>query len=384
MNIEGGRTLTYQPQSNSNLVTRQMEEDQRRLREYLLGVTDPSMLLERAQNNEANVIFLDIDQCSAFGEDTFDILRIANYTEHLVHSEPKYITTKKIFDIATLLLNPRMIEAITQIRRAVPNTLIYFYTAKAGILTRFLAPFYHHISSLYLDPANIRFHAMGPIENTTLTYLYDQVRELTEGLGDEGLKPTLKAQLDRVGVITWAASVVLGLPYAAPVIITADAAKDLRKISGYLGIPFERTWLYDDKAARHATALGLTENEAHMTPVTPFNFESMPIPQAATLDAVLSETVPLQPIRNHPGSAQFFRQVSMPPRPELRKEYAVDPRGEWAVADNAVEFNARPPWLPPWHTQKFMLEGRASRPRSDYALRAFSGPAGSHRSDPYP
>ena len=70
--------------------------------------SDPLYLLERVrQNSDGRLIVLDIDQCTALGEDTNDILRII---EALTEGFNKGCNRQGLQQIAKHLINPAMIE----------------------------------------------------------------------------------------------------------------------------------------------------------------------------------------------------------------------------------------------------------------------------------
>jgi len=250
-------------------------ESRRQRTEELAKHTYSSNIIDRINRNpHGRLIALDIDQCSAFGEDTNDIMQIiSRMTKGL---DPFYENARHLIDIAELLINPRMIEAVTQIRSQAPDNYIVFYTSKEGIVNSFIRrfdpqpPHYEVLKSSGLlvedDDDTLKFKAGNLLDRWE--YLYNQLPKIeempwldTSSAHCEGLR--------RVAILTWVASKMLGLPYAAPVYITRGD-KDMRIICEDLGIhDVNKSVLFDDRAVDHAQKLGLSLAEARMVPVTP-------------------------------------------------------------------------------------------------------------------
>ena len=75
------------------------------------------------------VIFMDIDQCTIIGEDTNDLLR----SLYRLFADIKSDEEKKarLLELAKLLVNRSMVQAMEAIRARVPDVHVVFYTKKA-------------------------------------------------------------------------------------------------------------------------------------------------------------------------------------------------------------------------------------------------------------
>jgi hypothetical protein len=121
-------SLLYQAVKRGGGIRQFTSESQQRRIEELEKHTYSSNIIDRINRNpRGRLIALDIDLCSAFGEDTNDTIQIiSRMTKGL---EPSSVNARHLTDIAELLINPRMIEAVTQIKAKSPDTYIVFYSA---------------------------------------------------------------------------------------------------------------------------------------------------------------------------------------------------------------------------------------------------------------
>lgn len=243
--------------------------------------TTPGGIINRINGDpNGRVVALDIDQCSAFGEDTNDIMQIISRMTNGL--DPSHLNSKHLFQVTKHLINPRMIDAIKEIRRRSNAPHIVFYTSKRAIVD-------------FFNPLRRASNPANPLKQRGIL-INDNLMKFKEGNLTEGwgylynqLPQTQRApwlnpnspyceQLHRVGILTWVASVMLGLPMSASVYITR-APKDMEIICRDLGInDISKSILFDDKAISHADTLGLTLEQARMTPVQAYN------PRTATKD----------------------------------------------------------------------------------------------------
>ena len=293
--------------------------------------------------DDTRVICLDIDQCSIFGDDTFDILRVLRLVGQL-RGEP--YSSDVLLQIGKHLVNPAMIEAVGRINRLFPHILVLFYTAKAAIVERLALHENEALAPLFIDEHNVYFHpATGPTINHM--YLYNQAEGCYAAKG-EPLPPSKQevfaADLERLGLVTWAASLALGLPYAAAVYITAECNKNLNKITSLLNVPFSRTWLFDDKAQEHAAPR--PPIEMHMIPVQPFDYSLIPLPRAKALNELLEHHAPLHVLDQ---STILQLTQATPAYPESHLSFRAE-EGEavWNVAGNAQKYGIDHAMVQPW------------------------------------
>ena len=118
--------------------------------------------------------------------------------------------------------------------------------------------------------------------------------------------------LDRLGLVTWAASLVLELPYAASVYVTAEN-KNLQRIAAHLGISPEQCYLFDDKAKEHAAYLkdpDQTGSAKNIIEVTKYNFQTMDPELKAKLISLLQAHFPRQTLSK--TNPKLFKEASKP------------------------------------------------------------------------
>ena len=234
-----------------------------------------TMLARTRRNPNGRVIALDIDLTSALGNDTNDILRIValmtlNFSLQGVH--------RKLMKLLSLLINPRLFEAIQAIAaRTETQPFIVFYTQKGGIV-------------------NLCDDAEGVCKDGTLHFRAGRLKQGPDYLFQQ-LQTTSSAEiyvhLRRVGILTWFVSRCLGLSYAAPVYITRTH-KNVRVIGEHLNIDPAKIFLFDDNARHHAAALELPDcASANMIEVQPFDFHSMGHERRLLLYNVLQTKFPI-------------------------------------------------------------------------------------------
>ena len=107
----------------------------------------------------------------------------------------------------------------------------------------------------------------------------------------------LNIELERLGLVTWAATVALGLP-CIPAVLVTEGDKDLNLIASSLGFDPELCFLFDDKGEHHISTMGDTYYaRVHVIPVQPFNFKTMGLEQAERLRCTLEEHFPVDGIK---------------------------------------------------------------------------------------
>ena len=95
---------------------------------------------------------------------------------------------------------------------------------------------------------------------------------------------SIRQDIERLGLVTWAISEVLDLDYRAAVFVSNATYKDLDTVVSALGLSNkDRLWLYDDKSNQHFENMKLTKRglrersamDAHMIQIQPFTSKIM-------------------------------------------------------------------------------------------------------------
>ena len=314
-----GRSLSHPmplPVNNTSIMLSEEESQRRRIVDQ--NGTAENVLQNVREHPRGLVIALDIDQCSALGEDTFDVLRIVQHLTDFFN-EPRY--RAKILEVARLLINPEMINAVNSIKKQYPDIppYIVFYTKKGGILELF-NPTTRPTQTSSRNAQLLNDHGFFVSGTMGLdimkfsegnlfdgwTYLYKQLQSrLGDALPTEWAPPRSRAyyELARIGIITWTASLMLGLPYSAPLYIT-KIGKNLSLIGGDLQIDPKKIFLFDDRAQEHAGGLRMSLADARMVEVQPYRYQTMPPNRVHAL---------LQSLKTHfPITADFVQQHGAP------------------------------------------------------------------------
>lgn len=318
--------------------------------------SDPPFILAGIRNDpDRRVIALDIDQCSALGEDTNDILRIISALTQGFNARGCF-TSKQLITITHDLINPSMIDAVYKIRAASLNPYVVFYTSKSAIVNLFgpdnVAPKYMHSlehGGFFHDRSLdlIRFLS-GNIEEGW-DYLYRQLLNLNGESGSPWASPNSKIclELRRVGLITWVASLILGLSYAAPVYITRSK-KNLEFIRQHLRIPdADQVYLFDDKGAQHAAKLGLTPGQARIIAIPPFSTLQMTHDAASRLHENLTKYFPIHPMFGTRFAA-------------LHKDASTEVKDHWPAHNLVLSKGAPIEWLS--NVPYALSEGQVQQP----------------------
>jgi hypothetical protein len=126
-----------------------------------------------------------------------------------------------------------------------------------------------------------------------------------------------------VGLITWVASLMLGLPYATPVYVTL-AKKNLKHILDHLCILARQLAIFDDRANSHAQKLNKTpRGAARMIQTGPYSTLQMSREVALRLHSNLETYFPI--------TEDFATK-----HPALHKDASTEIEGEWPVYNLAL------------------------------------------------
>ena len=213
-------------------------------------------------SKEIILVVVDVDQTAVIEGDSGDILRIVGrYTEKFTTGDPMAVE-----ELAKLLINPRLTDAVNEIKKSThKEILVVFYTQKGKIVEMMgrkdiMSPVFVTSVTAYFEPADI---------NEGLTYLSRQAE------AQSCCTPEIKWELDRLGIVTWAASKTLNLPYAAGVYITSSI-KNIGHIADYLGVSEDAAYLFDDKGLQHIEGMGNTPYaKEHIITVPAYNFSTI-------------------------------------------------------------------------------------------------------------
>jgi hypothetical protein len=256
------------------------------------------------EDENSIVIAIDIDHTAAFGNDTNQILKtVMLLTERMEKDE--------IYAVAQLLINPKMIKAIEDIRAKGKDPYILFYTQKKSLVRKF-----HRVQeSLYEHGffSHGQLHTMkfkAGMNSEAWQYLYNQLYAYCEDIREELEEGGYRERLNRLGIVTWVASEMLNLPYSAPVFITS-VAKSMRLVAKELGLPeYSKVYLFDDEAELYATHfVGGGMDKEHMIAVERYDLRGMHMSTARVLMEVLNDLFPLTQdfIEEH---REFYRSIS--------------------------------------------------------------------------
>ena len=289
-------------------------------------LSSPSTLLMNARGSRrSKVIALDLDQCSVIGEDTNDILQIvADKSAAITDSSG----SGALLNLVKGLVNPRMVQAVREIRKIYPQAYFVFYTSK-GAVVRYTDLAKAYISQyVYSRDKTLRFHPVESIIHSSYKYLYEQVGPHLPAGFDSG---KIKAELERVGLVTWAASLAMGLPYAAGVYITGEG-KDLQFIADDLHVSIDQCFLFDDKGDEYAMSLGdpMRQGRArNIITVPKFNFMTINAEHAEELRAYLQTHFDRTGLPS--TNASLFRQASTSDPHWPASNLSLNPQSQWTT-----------------------------------------------------
>jgi hypothetical protein len=362
-----GRTNT-DPTSNRVVHRRFTDAEEMALsrrQAFVAQRTQEPAIIERIKADPSGrVIALDIDECSAIGSDTYDILRIIqqmtqNFQNQAAHAH--------LLDIARNLINPKMIEMVNKVRMYVPHPLVVFYTQKSRVLRFFTANWEEQQrfqSAGMVDKWGevLHFHS-GNLLTEKWDYLNNQVRALLADMPERlatQLSQDRSIEMHRIGILTWAASIALGLPYAAPVFVTARG-KDMDLIESLVfnePTPLGKSFLFDDKATEHAQKLSRSLEEARMIAVAPYTHSLQSEANATELFAKLNAYFGITPERRE-THAQILKSAAFPERNWPASNLVIAPGlDHWE--QHAEAFTRQP--QPDWDASR-VLQGISTRRR---------------------
>lgn len=267
------------PTHNRSIHRRFTDEQQMALstRHALVAArTDDKAIIERIRMDpNGRVIALDIDECSVIGADTYDILRLV---QKLTDNFQNETSQAHLLDIARNLINPNMIQAVNHIRKSTPHPFVVFYTLKGGILRFFTGNTDERIryqnSGILNEQGTLLHFRSGDVIRERWAYLNNQIRRVLHDLPQSLVTPLHEdrkcLELYRIGILTWAASIALGLSYSAPVFITS-IGKNMDLIESILfNEQVKKSFLFDDKAGEHASNLQSSLEVSRMIEVEPY------------------------------------------------------------------------------------------------------------------
>jgi hypothetical protein len=175
------------------------------------------------------------------------------------------------------------------------NIYVVFYTSKANVVNFFSFPEVDRSTRARLGQRGFFVHQHLMKFNSGQwregwDYLYKQVA------AEISCSPDSRqcTELRRVGLLTWAASYLLDLPYSAAVYITRSE-KNLRFIEGDLHVDHSKVYLFDDKADSHAATIGETPAIAHMIQTPVYNTPMQSIETARALHRALEKYFNIPP-----------------------------------------------------------------------------------------
>jgi len=302
------------------------------LSEYRLSLNPNACI--RARENAAQLghyfVGLDLDECSVLGNDTNDILRVAMHARDFYDDKESSSETLRL--IAQKCINPAMTRALSEIRAKVGHMpYVFVYTNKGSVAEKiyFLMEAYRKYfdkimrsrivdaqDKQYLrewsnsikveERSKRRLNGLTTfLEGTNASYDFDY---LERGIRND-MEPLLqmyamylpadykivsnsmniqlssiRQDIERLGLVTWAISEVLNLDYRAAVFVSNATYKDLDTVVPALGLSNkDRLWLYDDKSNQHFEKMRLTKRvlreknalDAHMIQIQPFTSRVM-------------------------------------------------------------------------------------------------------------
>jgi hypothetical protein len=362
-----GRTNT-DPTSNRVLHRRFTDAEEMALSRRQAVVSrrtqEPAIIERIKADPRGRVIALDIDECSAIGNDTYDILRII---QQMTQNFQNQAARAHLLDIARNLINPKMIEMVNKVRMYVPHPLVVFYTQKGRVLSFFTGNLeerrrFQAAGMIDAWGEVLHFHS-GNLITETWDYLNNQVRALLADMPERlatRLAQDRSIEMHRIGILTWAASIALGLPYAAPVFVTAKG-KDMDLIESLVfnePTPLKKSFLFDDKATEHAERLGRSLEEARMIAVAPYTHSLQSEANATELFAKLNAYFGITPERRE-THARLLRSAAFPEGGWPESNLVIAPGlDQWA--QHAESFTRQP--QPDWDATR-MLQGISTRRR---------------------
>jgi len=249
--------------------------------------TDPKSFLQSVVEDQRVVLALDLDQCSFVGQDGCDILTaIGQLTDGFTKDKTR------VMEIAKQLVNPNLKPAFEDLKKRYLDPLVVIYTAKGGLvksINSFFSERKVYDQAVKLNSDTLMFK-MEDISRSSFKYLTKQIEESLP-VGVESSEQ-MKRAMDRLGLTTFAIALVLGLPYTPAVFVT-KASKDLNVISSGMGVPVNQIYLFDDKAAEHASKMGISQEQAHMITVPEYNLSTFDAERGRLLQESLRTYFPI-------------------------------------------------------------------------------------------
>jgi hypothetical protein len=205
--------------------------------DYAKMLTDFSALDSSKCSPAIPTLLFDLDQCTLYGEDTNDLITLAQFSE-----QPE----SSIRTLLTMIVNPAMVTAARQLLALHPNARICLYTRKSGFISGKGVP------SHMLKAGEAYF----PSETTLEEVLASDSPRIPPGL----VKP-----YERLFMTRSAVQEVLGLANPPELIVTSVRKNVQRVCQTLLTPPADprHAYLWDDNDE--------IRNDYHVIPVPKFN-----------------------------------------------------------------------------------------------------------------
>lgn len=289
---------------------------------------------QHAAEENRYFLALDIDQCSALGEDTNDILRTASMMIRFacekeveanghIDADAELERQRKLIQIAQLVINPQVLNVYKEIEEKTGHKpYVFAYTNKGDFAEYFEKTINDLVSFMYLpkhshifqeayksmnekwgkifhrrDFKNFWVFLEGDDKDTDYMYLWNKLRndtfkEIAQYMGTFPYEETIKTESKKLGLITWAISRLLELDYNMPAAVGSLYFKDPRDLLRDLGLSsVNRLYLFDDKAITHNDGMPFTsrfEHNSHMIPVVPYTSFHLHSVNRTMIDRILN------------------------------------------------------------------------------------------------
>jgi len=262
------------------------------------------------------VIFMDIDQCAIIGEDTNDLLRVLFQLFADIKSDEE--KKARLLELAMLLVNRSMLQALESIRARESDVRVVFYTQKASLVS-LIRRYEGWVPALDEREDTLLFEAGSA--DQSYDYLANQCSA-------PPLTDAVHRGLDRLGLVTWASAKMLGLKYLPAVLVT-ESSKDVVRMATQLGFDPAKAYLFDDKAEAHIKSVGATPfAQEHVIPVQAFNFTTVGEEQAKSIFELLQTHFSVKGIKE--ADPKLYGQIQGDPTWPLQSR-VISPDEDWVV-----------------------------------------------------
>jgi hypothetical protein len=188
----------------------------------------------------------------------------------------------------------------------------------------------------------------GDVIHEKWAYLNNQIRRVLHDLPHSLVTPLHEdrkcLELYRIGILTWAASIALGLSYSAPVFITS-IGKNMDLIESILfNEQVKKSFLFDDKAGEHASNLQSSLEVSRMIEVEPYTHSCQSEANANELFTKLNAYFPITDSRRAAHLAAL-RMSSQAARDWPAKNLVIAPdQHSWAQHTDSFTREPQQPW----------------------------------------